>query len=92
MRKKIFSNRNIIIALSVVFTLWLLFLDRNNLVSLKKVNSQINELKKEKELYLNKIKADSTIIKGLNDSDFVESYARENFYFKRAEEVMYIYK
>lgn len=92
MKGKIFSNRNIIIVLAILFALWLLFLDRNNVVSLKKVDRQIEELERERDFFRSRIAADSAIIEGLKDSAYLETFARENYYMKRAGESMYLYK
>lgn len=92
MKKKIFSNRNIIIALTALFMLWLLFLDRNNLMTLRTVDRQIEELEAERDFYRSKIDADSAVIRGLSDSAFVEKYARENFFMKESDQTIYIFK
>lgn len=78
--------------MTVLFALWLLFLDRNNLVSLRTVDRQIEELEAERDFYRSKIDADSAVIRGLSDSVFVEKYARENFFMKRANETIYLFK
>lgn len=92
MRSKLFSNRNIIIALSLLFVLWLLFLDRNNLVSLQDVNNQIKQMETERDFYRDMIDADSAVIKGLDDSAYVDKYARENFFLKGEGETLYLYR
>lgn len=92
MRKKLLSNRNIIIALSVLFVLWLLFFDRNNLVSLRSVNIQIEELEVERDFYRAMIYADSAVIRGLGDSSYIDKYARENFFLKCEGETLYLYR
>lgn len=92
MNRKTFSNRNIIIAITVLFVLWLLFLDRNNLFALQQVDRQIEELELERDFYKTKIAADSLLILGLEDSAFVEKYARENFFMKRDGEILYLFK
>ncbi len=74
----------------LLFGLWLLLFDRDNFVRLQEVDKQILELEQERDFYLDLIKADSAVIQGLNDSAFVEQYARENFYLKRPGEVIYI--
>ncbi len=90
MQKKIFSNRNIIILIVVLFFLWLMFFDRNNLLRLQSVESQIEEMASECERYENLIREDSLIIEGLKDSAFVERYARENYYLHSPHETLYI--
>lgn len=91
--KNIFSNRNIILLMGLVFVVWLLFFDRNNIVGLREVDDQITELEAERDFLRAKIHSDSTVIEGVErDSLYLERYARENFYKMRAGEVLYIYR
>ncbi len=92
MRKKLLSNTNIIIALVIIFTLWLMFFDRNSFLGLKAVNRQIEELEEERDFYREKIASDSTVLTNLNDSAFVEQYARETFLMTREGEKLYLIK
>ncbi|MEG0033349.1 MAG: septum formation initiator family protein [Mucinivorans sp.] len=92
MWNKIFTNRNIILFLSVLFVLWLLFFDRNNIVGLRQVDRQIEQLERERDFLRDQISADSLVIDGVKDSVFLETYARENFYKMRKDETMFIYR
>lgn len=92
MKIKIFSNRNIILFMAAVFVLWLLFFDRNSLVGLQGVDSQIEELEIERDFLRNRIKEDSIVIQGIKDSVYLETYARESFFMKYSDEKMYIYQ
>ncbi|MEG0602574.1 MAG: septum formation initiator family protein [Mucinivorans sp.] len=92
MWNKILTNRNIILFLAVLFVLWLMFFDRNNIVSLRQVDRQIEELETERDFLRTSIATDSAVIEGMKDSVFLETYAREVFYKKRPNEVMYIYR
>ncbi len=92
MRKKLFNNRNIIVLIVVLFSVWLLFLDRNNILRLREVDSQINKLEQEIEFYKSNIEADSSVIVGLGDSAFVEKFARETFFLRAEGETLYIIK
>lgn len=91
--KNIFSNRNIILLMTVGFVVWLLFFDRNNIVGLRQVDQQIEELEAERDFLRAKIRADSAVIEGVQrDSVYLERFARENFYKMRPGEVLYIYR
>lgn len=92
MRKKLLSNTNIIIVLVALFTLWLMFFDRNSFLGLQTVNRQIEELERERDFYRSKITTDSTVLHNLSDSTFVEQYARETFLMTRQGEKLYIIK
>lgn len=78
--------------MSALFVLWLLFFDRNNIMGLRQVDRQIEELEAERHFLRTRIAADSAVIEGLKDSTYLETYAREHFFKKRASEVMYIYR
>lgn len=72
--------------------LWLLFFDRNSLVGLQGVDAQIEDLERERDFLRNRIKEDSTVIQGIKDSAYLETYARENFFMKYPDEKIYIYQ
>lgn len=78
--------------MTVLFVLWLLFLDRNSMVDLRAVDRQIEGLEQERDILRTNIQADSAVIEGVKDSAYLEVYARENFYKKRTGEIMYIYR
>lgn len=88
--QKIFSNRNIILTMTVLFLSWLLFFDQNSYVDLRDLESKIEELKSERDFYIHKIAADSNVINNIKDSAFLEKYARENFFFIQPGETMYL--
>ncbi|MEG1955439.1 MAG: septum formation initiator family protein [Mucinivorans sp.] len=90
--EKIFSNRNIILLVTVLFFVWLMFFDRNNFLTLSAVDQKIETLKAERDFYRARITEDSMVIQGMSDSAFVERYARENFRLIRPGETMYLFK
>ncbi len=92
MLKKIFSNTNIIIAIVLIFVLWLMFFDKNSMLSLSEVTQKIEEKRIERDFYRTRIAEDSAVIVGLSDSAFVEKYARENFFLVREGETLYLTK
>lgn len=88
--KNIFSNRNIILAITLFFALWILFFDRNNYWDVRTLDDKIKTLQTEHDYYKAQIRADSAIIEGLKDSIYLEQYARENFFMKRPGETMFL--
>lgn len=62
------------------------------MVSLQKVDSQIEQLERERDFFKARIARDSALIEGLQDSAYLERFARETYYMKRAGEQMYLYK
>ena len=62
------------------FLIWISFLDINNLLTHKKLNNSINELKNAKSYYKDEIKKDSlSLYKLTEDSTYIEKFARENY-------------
>ncbi|MFI3299773.1 MAG: septum formation initiator family protein [Rikenellaceae bacterium] len=87
---KIFSNRNIIIGITVLFIGWLFFFDQNSFMRMYDVDREVEQLRQECQYYRDAIARDSTVIAGLGDSAFVEKYARDNFYWHSEDEELYI--
>ncbi len=90
--RKLFSNRVLIVVGVALFIVWIMFFDTNSLVSLQKVNRQIEELETERQFYIDRIKEDSLVIIGLEDSAYIEAFAREHFYMIGDSEELYIIK
>ncbi len=89
-RSQLFSNRNIILVITLVFGVWVFFFDQNNYHSSMELNRKIDELEAEKAYYRKQISEDSAVIEGLKDSVFVEKFAREHFLMKRSNELIYL--
>lgn len=89
-KKDIFSNRNIIILMIVLFVCWLMFFDQNSYLDLKGLDAKIKELEEERDFYKRKIAEDSLVIKFIEDPDFLQRYARENFFYVKEGETLYI--
>ncbi len=86
----LFSNRNIFILSTLLFVVWIVFFDRNNLLDSTALDQRIEELEQERTYYLEKIRQDSAVIAGLKDSAFLERYAREHFLMHRPGEEVYL--
>lgn len=85
---KIISNRYVLLLL--IFAFWMFFLDSNSWLIHHELDQEVNELKENKEYYQNEIAKDRATIEKLNDSFELESYARQHYYMKRAEEDIFI--
>lgn len=85
---KIVSNKYLLI--SLLFAVWMLFLDNYSYMDQRQLNKQIDELQDNKKYYQEEIKKDSQSIKLLKNQDQVEKYAREKYYMKRENEDIYI--
>ena len=85
---KIVSNLYILI--SVVFFIWIFFIDSNSILVNIKLNKEISELKERKDILENQIQIDKKIISNLQNPDSLEKYAREKLYMKKENEEIFI--
>jgi len=85
---KIVSNKYLLI--SLVFGVWMLFLDNYSLMDQRPLDQQINELQDNKKYYQDEIRKDKENIKLLKNDDQIEKYAREKYYMKKENEDIYI--
>lgn len=85
----IFRNKYVII--SVAFIIWIVFLDRNNLIYTFKNKRALVKLIEEKGYYNNEIE---TTRKSLHDLRYnnrtFEKFARENYLLKRDKEEIFL--
>ena len=75
----------------LIFLVWLIFFDQNNLVDRVRQMNRQEELQEEKEFYLQKIKKDSVKLHQLKtNEENLEEFAREEYYMKKENEDIYI--
>jgi cell division protein DivIC len=83
--------RNKYILTILIFLIWLLLLDSNNLISRYKEIRELNRLRKDREYYQKKIEADRKKLMELKtDNDNLEKFAREQYHMKKPDEDLYI--
>tara|TARA_B100000989_G_scaffold188412_1_gene141854 strand:+ start:254 stop:565 length:312 start_codon:yes stop_codon:yes gene_type:complete len=85
---KIVSNLYILI--SVLFFIWIFFIDSNSVLVNIKLNKEISQLKERKEMLENQIQMDKKIISNLQNPDSLEKYAREKLFMKKDNEEIFI--
>lgn len=75
----------------LIFLVWLIFFDQNNLVERVRQLNRNEELREEKTFYQDKIRKDSVKLHQLKtDKDNLEEFAREEYYMKKDNEDIYI--
>ena len=85
----IFRNKYIITI--IIFLIWLLLLDSNNLISRYKELRELHKLRNEREYYRKKIEIDRQKLQELKtDNESLEKFAREQYRMKKPEEDLYI--
>jgi cell division protein DivIC len=83
--------RNKYLILFLLFILWIIFIDDYNLINQNKIKNTVDDLKGQKEFYINEIKSDSTELYQLqNNPAEQEKFAREKFLMKKENEDIFI--
>ena len=75
----------------IIFFIWLLLFDSNNLIARYKGLKELRKLKTDREYYLKRIEADSQKLHELKtDNHNLEKFAREQYRMKKSDEDLYI--
>jgi cell division protein FtsB len=83
--------RNKYILTIIVFLLWIVLLDSNNLISRRKEMKNLRKLRADKEYYVQRIEEDKRKLHELKTDDRnLEKFAREQYRMKKADEDLYI--
>ena len=83
--------RNKYILTLLIFFVWLLVFDRNNLIDRYKYHRELLQLEVEKQYYLNRIEVDSKKLNELKTNDAnLEKFAREQYLMKKPNEDIYL--
>jgi cell division protein DivIC len=83
--------RNKYMLTAVVFTLWLLLFDQNNLTDRRKSTHEYNQLLQEREYYQKKIEEDrKRILELKTDNENLEKFAREQYLMKKDNEDIFV--
>ncbi|HBF89405.1 MAG TPA: septum formation initiator [Bacteroidales bacterium] len=84
--------KNKYILTTLIFLVWLLFLDNNNLVDRYGYIEEYNQLVRDQEYYLKKIETDSKRMEELRtNKENLEKFAREQYLMKRENEDIFIF-
>jgi len=85
----VFRNKYILTIL--IFLIWIILLDSNNLLARYKEMRELRNLRNDKEYYLNKIEVDRKKLQELKtDNHNLEKFAREQYRMKKPDEDLYI--
>jgi len=85
---KFLSNKYVIVLL--VFIIWMLFFDENSYLTHHELNKEKSKLENSIQYYKKEISKDKKVINQLKDSNMLEKYGRETYFFKRDNEDVYI--
>jgi cell division protein FtsB len=85
------SFRNKYVLTILLFLIWIILLDSNNLIARFKDMRELHKLRADREYYLNKIEEESRKLQELKtDNDNLEKFAREQYRMKKPDEDLYI--
>ncbi|MCF8231137.1 MAG: septum formation initiator family protein [Bacteroidales bacterium] len=91
MMRKYLNGKRLFFIITLVFAVWMLFIDDFNVFHRLSLNKKINSLEEQKEYYRKEIKRDSALIKTLkNNPDSMERYAREKYLMKKKDEDIFL--
>ncbi len=83
--------RNKYLLTIIVFILWVLLLDSNNLVARYRDLKELRKLRADKEYYVQKIESDKQKLHELKtDDNNLEKFAREQYKMKKPDEDLFI--
>lgn len=78
------------VIITVVFIIWMTFLDTNSFQIHNELNNEIKMLEKKKQALIEETKKDKELIDKLKDIDSLEHFARENYNLKKENEEIFI--
>ncbi|HMR57857.1 MAG TPA: septum formation initiator family protein [Cyclobacteriaceae bacterium] len=83
--------RNFYVVAGLLFFIWLLLLDSNDLISRFKMTAKVNSLENEKEFYQEKIiEVEKDRAELLTNKELLEKFAREKYLMKKESEDIFI--
>jgi len=89
--KVILWLRNKYILSILVFIVWMIFFDRNDLISQYSYRQQLNKLQEDKEFYMKEIERNKKDLYYLmSDPANREKYAREQYLMKKDDEELFL--
>ena len=83
--------KNKYVVAAIIFTVWICFLDENNLLERFQNLRELRQLKADKLYYQEKIEEDTKRLNELKtDNDNLEKFAREQYLMKKDNEDVYV--
>ena len=83
--------RNKYILTIIIFFIWILLFDSNNLIARYKDMRELHKLKTDREYYIKRIEVDRQKLHELKtDNHNLEKFAREQYRMKKPDEDLYI--
>lgn len=91
MGKYLNYTKNFYFIFTVLFVVWMVFIDSNDIVSHFKLRAKLRELEKQKEFYQErKEKVTAEREELMSNYELLEKFARERYLMKRKTEDLYV--
>jgi len=89
--RKVRMFRNKYVVAILVFLVWIVFFDENNLLAHHRNKQRLKALKEQRIVYREKIEADNRKLEELRSGNKnLEKYAREQFYMTKPDEDLFL--
>jgi cell division protein DivIC len=82
--------KNKYVLILMFFIVWMLFFDDYAYLNHRVLNKEIQTLEKNRDYYQKEIEQDEKQIQLLKNPDYIEKYAREQYFMKRENEDIFI--
>lgn len=83
--------KNKFLLTGVAFAVWMIFFDRNDMLTQRERRSELSEMQKSKEYYIDEIAKERKAAEELKSNPIaIEKYAREKYGMKRDNEDVFI--
>ena len=84
-------TRNFYFVTGFFFIVWMFFIDSNDIISQYKLNKAIKELEVKKDYFQKNIEELARLHeRRQNDPDYMEKFAREQYFMKKEGEDLYV--
>jgi len=91
MRRLLELLRNKYFLAIVAFAAWMLFFDRNDIISQYEYRVEVNKLQEEKDFYVDQTAMVKKDLKELDSNlNTAEKFAREKYFMKKANEDVFV--
>jgi cell division protein FtsB len=91
LRKILPIVKNKYLLITIIFVAWVLFFDKNNIISQVDLAKKLQKLQDDKKYYQKEIKEDSIELHELlTDPENLEKFARERYLMKRDSEEIFL--
>lgn len=91
LRKILWFFKNKYIVTSLIFAIWMIAIDKNNIIAQYKLRNELKDLRDKKAYYLNEIEKDRKATYELNTNmKTLEKFAREKYLLKKDNEDIFL--